>query len=99
MSGKSRNPAHLIASREQIGEAAELRYHLPQGTIQSLLHSIVHSPDPQTQSKTAKYGPNPFSGKDNEHDPLAEVVLGLAHRLVTEIVPYKRKKVESVIIN
>jgi len=85
MSFRTYKPSN-IASRKQIGEAAELRYHIPNGDIRKLLHSIVHSPDPPNK----KYGSNPFAGKINQEDPLANCVLRLAQRMVTDLVPAKK---------
>ena len=76
-----------VASRSQIGEAAELRYHIAKGVVRKLLHSIVHSADPPTK----KHGPNPFQDYNGKKDPLADVVLRAARRLVTDIVPSDSK--------
>ena len=80
-----------VASRAQKGEAAELRYHIPKGVVRNFLHSIVHSADPPTK----KYGPNPFQDYKGGTDPLADIVLQAARRMVTDIVPSNSQSPDS----
>jgi len=89
------NP-HLCASREQMGEACELRAQLPNGKLRTCLHQIIHAPDNIRMSVERPWHRlvNPFHDVTATFDPKAEKVLERAREQINSLVKYKRVKGE-----